>query len=224
MALGWGQLPHGEHGRCAGRPSVGRSGPQGWAGCSVGTESLFFACGLVGAWGPGEPGWALSAPVSAAPAPAAAPAALLPAAELVHDEEDPEMHQVVAVGNGQVGRSARLARRAGLPPGTWPGGCWGICPLWLSPWPGARLSGTRALGPGNPSVALRPSESCDPLVRAHSGRSRSPPPALPAPRPQLPPAPQTCSLHLPSPPSGTLVATPHVQPRRMEAGSPSDSP
>lgn len=201
MAPGWGQLPHGEHGRCAGRPSVGRSGPQGWAGCSVGTESLFFACGLVGAWGPGEPGWALSAPVSAAPAPAAAPAALLPAAELVHDEEDPEMHQVVAVGNGQVGRSARLARRAGLPPGTWPGGCWGIRPLWLSPWPGARLSGTRALGPGNPSVASRPSDSCDPPVRAHSGRSRSPPPALPAPRPQLPSGPPDL---LPPPPVPSL--------------------
>lgn len=201
VAPGWGQLPHGEHGRCAGRPSVGRSGPQGWAGCSVGTESLFFACGLVGAWGPGEPGWALSAPVSAAPAPAAAPAALLPAAELVHDEEDPEMHQVVAVGNGQVGRSARLARRAGLPPGTWPGGCWGICPLWLSPWPGARLSGTRALGPGNPSVASRPSDSCDPPVRAHSGRSRSPPPALPAPRPQLPSGPPDL---LPPPPVPSL--------------------
>lgn len=58
------------------------------------------------AQGPGS--WSLPA---CAGAPASAP--LLPDAELLHDEEDAQVHQVVTARDGQVGSGVRWAGRAG---------------------------------------------------------------------------------------------------------------
>lgn len=86
-------------------------------------------------------------------------------------------------------------------PGTRSGGRRGRRPLWLSPWPGARLSGTHGLGPGNPLVALRPLIAAM-LPSAPTGAEASPLPALPPPCPQLPagpPSPAPSASHpLPS--------------------------
>lgn len=68
-------------------------------------------------------------------------------------------------------------------PGSRSGGRRGRRPLWPSPWPGARLSGTHGLGPGNPLVALRS------LIAAMLPSAPTGAEASPLPCPQLPAGP-----------------------------------
>lgn len=95
----------------------------GWLGWLAGTTPLsrLWNPWKEGVDGPGPVHSFLLLSVVTAGAPAAPP--LLPAAEFLHDEEDPEVHTVVAPRNGQVSTGAGSA--------SWPSPEDGPAPSWV---------------------------------------------------------------------------------------------